>query len=264
MDIRQMLLHLRQGQSARNIADELHVNRRTVGRYRKWAQEQGLLEGELPSLEELHRLQQETLPVQPPPQNQSSVEPYRELVTQWLKENVEIAAIQCRLQERGYTGSYASVYRFARKLQPRTPEATVRVERQPGEEAQLDFGYAGIMVDSDTQARRRAWAFVMTLSWSRHQYVEFVFDQKIPTWLRLHRNAFQFFAGVPQRLVVDNLKAAITKACRDDPQVQHSYRECAQHYGFLIAPCRPRSPEHKGKSLPPGNSYLCPQIVLPL
>jgi hypothetical protein len=87
----------------------------------------------------------------------------------------------------------------------------------------------------------------MTLSWSRHQYVEFVFDQKLETWLLLHRHAFEFFGGVPARLVIDNLKAAVVKACFDDPLVQQAYRECAEHYGFLIAPCRPATPRHKGK-----------------
>jgi hypothetical protein len=87
----------------------------------------------------------------------------------------------------------------------------------------------------------------MTLAWSRHQYVEFVFDQKLPTWLLLHRHAFEWFGGAPARLVIDNLKAAIVKACFDDPVVQQAYRECAEHYGFLIAPCRVAKPQHKGK-----------------
>jgi hypothetical protein len=56
-----------------------------------------------------------------------------------------------------------------------------------------------------------------------------------------------FFGGVPHRGVLDNLKAGIVKACFDDPQVQSSYRECAEHDGFLLAPCRPRTPEHQGK-----------------
>jgi transposase len=96
----------------------------------------------------------------------------------------------------------------------------------------------------------------VTLSWSRHQYVEFVFDQKVETWLRLHRNALAFFGGVPRRLVIDNLKAAIIQAIWDDPEVQQSYRECAEHYGFLIAPCRPRTPEHKGKVEQGGVHYV--------
>ena len=89
----------------------------------------------------------------------------------------------------------------------------MRVETTPGEEAQVDFGYAGRMIDPATGEIRKTWAFVMTLSWSRHQYVEFVFNQKIPTWLRLHRNAFAFLGGVPRRVVIDNLKAGITQAC---------------------------------------------------
>jgi hypothetical protein len=112
------------------------------------------------------------------------------------------------------------------------------------------------MLDPETQALRRTWAFVMTLSWSRHQYVEFVFDQRVATWLRCHRNAFQFFGGVPQRVVIDNLKAGIAQHCWDAPEAQQAYRECAEHYGFLITPCRPRTPEHKGKVEQGGVHYV--------
>lgn len=173
-----------------------------------------------------------------------------------VEQGVEIAAIRERLRERGFSGSYAAVYRFVRRLKPRYKVATVRVERPPGTEAQVDFGYAGKMLDPDTGKLRRSWAFVMTLSWSRHQYVEFVFDQKVATWLRCHRNAFAFFEGVPEEVVIDNLKTAISKAVFDDPAVQASYRECALHYGFRIAPCRVATPEHKGKVEQGGVHYL--------
>jgi len=256
MDIAEMVRRFRQGQSDRAIASDVGIDRKTVGRYRKWAVEQGLLEGPLPSLGDLQRLVEETLSSPAPPQNRSTVAPYRELVIKLRREGVEIAALYERLKERGYEGSYASVYRFVRRLEPLTPEVTVRVETPPGEEAQVDFGYAGKMIDPETGELRRTWAFVMTLSWSRHQYVEFVFDQKVESWLRLHRNAFAFFRGVPKRVVIDNLKAAIVRACWDDPQVQHAYRECAQHYGFLIAPCRVRTPEHKGKVEKGGVHYV--------
>ena len=75
-------------------------------------------------------------------------------------------------------------------------------------------------------------------------------------WLRCHRNAFSYFGGVPERVVIDNLKAAIIRACWDDPQVQQAYRECAEHYGFLIAPCRPYTPQHKGKVEQGGVHYV--------
>ncbi len=256
MDIRELLVHIRAGSSNRQIARDMHVDRRTVGRYRAWAEKHGLLEGPLPPLGELLALLEQTMPPHHPPQNVSTVEPYRELVTRLVKENVEIAAIRERLKEQGFIGSYSAVRRFVRQIKPLTPRATVRVERKPGQEAQVDFGYAGRMIAPDTDALRRTWVFVMTLSWSRHQYAEFVFDQQVETWLRLHRNAFAWFGGVPERVVVDNLKAAIVKAVWDDPQVQQSYWECAEHYGFLIAPCRPRTPEHKGKVEQGGVHYV--------
>ncbi|MGD2148299.1 MAG: IS21 family transposase [Anaerolineae bacterium] len=256
MEIREMLRRFQQGQSNRSIARDLGINRKTVDRYHAWAVEQELLEVPLPSLGGLHQLLEETLNNGSPPQNTSTVEPYRDLVEKLVRDGVEIAATHERLKERGYTGSYASVYRFVRTLEPSDPDVTVRLETRPGEEAQVDFGYAGKMIDPETGELRKTWAFVMTLSWSRHQYVEFVFDQKVETWLRLHRNAFAFFAGVPERVVIDNLKAAIVRACWDDPQAQQSYRECAEHYGFLIAPCRPATPRHKGKVEKGGVHYV--------
>jgi hypothetical protein len=135
---------------------------------------------------------------------------------------------------------------LARQIDPKPIDACTRKERNPGEEAEIDFGYVGKMRDAEGR-ERKAWAFVMVLSWSRYSYVEFVFDQKVETWLRCHRNALAFFNGVPKRLVVDNLKSGITRAVWDDPLVQMAYRECAEHYGFLILPCRPATPEHKGK-----------------
>ena len=246
MDIRELLRHIQASSSDRRVHRETGVHRLTVKRYREWAAERGLLAGPLPPIEELQALIEATLPNQRPPQNVSSVEPYQDIVEKLQKEGVEIAAIRERLKERGYTGSYSAVYRFVRKLDPRLPEATVRVERKPGEEGQADFGYAGRMIDPETGELRKTWAFVLTLSWSRHQYVEFVFDQKLGTWLLLHCHAFEWLGGVPERLVIDNLKAAIIRACWDDPEAQYSYRECAEHYGFLISPCRPRTPEHKG------------------
>jgi len=256
MDIRDVLRRLRKGESVRAVARITGVDRKTVGRYHAWAAEQGLLQGPLPPLGDLNRLLEETLQSQSPPQNISSVEPYRELVVKLRREKVEIAAIHQRLMERGYTGSYSSVHRFVRKLEPVTPEVMVRVETRPGEEGQVDFGFAGWMIDPESGELRKTWAFVMTLSWSRHQYVEFVFDQKVETWLRSHRNAFAFFGGIPERVVIDNLKAGIARVCWHEPQAQQAYRECAEHYGFLITPCRPYTPRHKGKVEQGGVHYV--------
>ncbi len=248
MEVREILRQIRAGESDHAIRRNLGIHRATVKKYREWATEQGLLEGELLPVEDLQARLTATMPVTPPPRQVSSVEPYRVQVEKLRAEGVRISTIYARLQEQGFGGTYAAVQRFVRRLEPLQVEVTVRVERAPGEEAQVDFGYAGYMLDEQNR-RRKAWEFVMTLSHSRHQYVEFVFDQRLETWLDVHRHAFEFFGGVPQRIVTDNLKAAIVRACWEgtDPQVQWAYRECAEHYGFIIAPCRPRTPQHKGK-----------------
>ena len=256
MDVREIVVQLRAGVSDRQIAKGLRISRNTVKRYRGWAEAQGLLAEVLPDMTRMQALLAETMPGEVPPQQVSSVDPYREMVVQMRQAGVEIRAIWQRLGERGYGGSYQAVWRFVQQLEPKTPTVTVRIETKPGEEAQVDFGYAGRMIDPQTGQLRKSWAFVMTLSWSRHQYVEFVFDQKVETWLRLHCNALTYFGGVPQRVVIDNLKAAIVKACWEDPLVQQAYRECAEHYGFRIAPCRPATPQHKGKVESGGVHYV--------
>ena len=66
------------------------------------------------------------------------------------------------------------------------------------------------------------------------------------TWLGCHRRAFEWFNGVPERVIIHNAKCAIIKACRFDPQVQRSYAECAEGYDFKIDPCPPHDPQKKG------------------
>jgi transposase len=258
MDVYEVLRLLQLQKSNRAIAGALGINRKTVGKYRAWAARQGLLARcELPSREELHRRLAETWPGALPPQNISSVAPFRDVIIELRELGVEVAAIFQRLQdEHHYVGSYSSVWRFISALEPQRPDVVVRIEVQAGAEAQVDFGYAGQMLDPQSGKLRPAWAFVMTLSYSRHQYVEFVFDQRSTTWLLCHRHAFEYFGGVPERVVVDNLKAAIVRAAWDEPEVQRTYRECAEHYGFLIAPCRPGVPEHKGKVEQGGVHYV--------
>jgi len=246
-EIRELIYRLRQGQGVRELAREQRLSRNTVRKYRDLAAEHGFLDGgrALPDGEALGRV------LGPPPaprHMRSTLEPFVEVVETLLAGNVEMMAIWQRLrQDHGYTGSYSSVRRYVARAHSKAPEAVCRIETKPGEEAQVDFGSAGPQWDGDSGRRRRAWAFVMTLSWSRHQYVEFVFDQKIETWLSCHERAFRWFGGVPTRVVLDNLKAGVIRPDLHDPVLGEPYRRLAQHYGFMISPNRPHTPRHKGK-----------------
>lgn len=208
----------------------------------------------LPELEELACEFDSPAPVAR--NNISTVEPYREVARSLVEQGVEMVAIHSRLvSNHGYTGSYSSVRRFVSHLRPKD-DVVIRIETPPGREAQVDFGSAGMMRDALSGKMRKAYCFVMTLSYSRHQYVEFVFDQSMPTFIRCHRRAFESLGGAPREIVIDNLKAAVVKAAVDDCVLSEPYRQMARHYGILIHPCRVRTPEHKGK-VESGVHYVC-------
>ena len=87
----------------------------------------------------------------------------------------------------------------------------------------------------------------MTLAWSRHQYAEFVRNQKVETWLACHRHAFEWFNGVPLTVRIDNPKCAITRACYYEPEVQRAYGELALGYRFASTRVPPRDRRKKGR-----------------
>jgi len=146
-----------------------------------------------------------------------------------------------------YSLSYSTFKRYINVKYPKQATSYLRIEVGAGEEAQVDFGSAGMMYDPETERMRRAHAFVMTLSYSRYTYVEFVFDQGQVTWVKCHMNAFLFFAGVPSRIILDNLKAGILRPNTYDPVFNRAYGECAKHYGFIIDPAKAYMAAHKGK-----------------
>lgn len=245
--LRDLLYRLRKGESERRIAHDLHISRPTVHKYHQLAKREGYLDPHQPLPDE-DTLQAALGPGPRPPKIPSSLEPYRSVVEDFLKQKVEMVAIWQRLRDNyGYAGSYSSVRRFVRHLEPTIPEAFTRVHTAPGEEMQVDFGSVGPLLDPLSGRIRTAYAFVATLSFSRHQYAELVFDQKTPTWIGLHRRAFEYFGGVVRRVVPDNLKSAVLQALVIDPVLAEAYRKLALHYGFLISPTRPRTPQHKGK-----------------
>lgn len=243
---RQALVRMRQGDSDRQIAGARIVGRRVAARLRELGMQHHRLEATGPMPEDeaiaaaLGQPKRASTTV-------SSLQAQRERIQAWAQQGVSGVAIFTALQrEQGWSGSYSAVRRMLtdiRRGEP--PETTCRLDFEPGDAAQVDFG-AGPMLTHPDGKPRRTWAFVMTLCFSRHQYVEFVWDQTVATWLGCHRRAFEWFGAVPQRVIIDNAKCAIVKACAHDPTVQRAYAECAEGYSFKIDPCPPYDPQKKG------------------
>lgn len=176
----------------------------------------------------------------------------------WLDTNTELVdklSGKCEnyvrlfqvLQEKGFAGSYSSLQRYIAKSNTFKDRPVFRIETNPGEIAQVDFGHIGRIYDKAVGVEIKAYVFVMVLGFSRDAYYEIVRSQDIQTWCECHMHAFEHFNGVPLVIIPDNLKSAIIKAAYLDPLPNKSYADLAKHYGFQIDPCLPGTPEHKGK-----------------
>ena len=181
-------------------------------------------------------------PVQP-----SACEPYHEVILAKLERGLTAQRIwQDLVAEHGLAAKYHSVRRYVRKLGRASPLPFRRMECEPGQEAQVDFGQGAPVVGADGK-RKRPHAFRIVLSHSRKGYSEVVWRQSTDEFIRALENAFWHFGGVPRTLVIDNLKAAVTKADWYDPDLNPKIRDFCRHYGTVILPTRPRMPRHKGK-----------------
>ena len=245
----QAILSLRaQRWSFRRIARELGIHRDTVARYVRVA-EANPAKAPLGPSETANAGQSLPGPADAAASpGRSLCEPWREVILAKLASNLSAQRIyQDLAAEQGFGGSYYSVKRFVRKLVAATPLPFRRMECEAGQEAQVDFGKGAPIVGADGR-RRRTHLFRIVLSHSRKAYAEVTFRQTTEDFLRALENAFWQFGGVPKTLVIDNLKAAVSRADWFDPDLNPKLLSFAQHYGTVILPTRPRTPRHKGKT----------------
>jgi transposase len=247
-EYRQVIVRLRLGESVRAIAKSGAGGRRKIQTIYEIALEQGWLKTscKIPDDETLFSFFCKT---SLSPITQSSVLPYRTQVEEWCQQGIQGSTIHAALQrQHGYTGSYDSVQRFVKKIKDKLlVNVTTVLEFKPAECAQVDFGSGPKLINDFAGEIIPTWIFVMVLAWSRHMYAEIVLHQDVETWLGCHRRAFNFFNGVPKKILIDNAKCAITKARYYDPIVQRSYGEFAEGYGFIISACPPYDPQKKGR-----------------
>jgi transposase len=177
----------------------------------------------------------------------SGCEPWRELITTKAGQGLSAQRIyQDLVAESGYAGSYYAVRRFVHRLEETHGLPFRRIECDPGDEAQVDFGTGAPVVGPDGK-RRKTHVLRVVLSHSRKGYSEAVLRQTTDDFLRCLEDAFRHFGGVPKRLILDNLKAAVTKADWFDPELNPKVRSFGEHYGTVFLPTRPYTPRHKGK-----------------
>lgn len=237
------------GWSLRRIAGELGLNRRTVGRYAAKCTRQVTpgSEGDSKCAGEVTAGPQEVGASPGKGKAKSRCESLSTEIERKVGCGLSAQRIyQDLVVEHGFEASYQSVKRFVAKLKAKRPARVLRMESLPGEEVQVDFGL-GAMIEDETGHKRRSWVFRVVLSCSRKGYSEAVMRQDTETFLRCLENAFRYFGGVPQVVNLDNLKAAVIKADWYDPDINPKLADFCRHYGVSVMPCRPATPQHKGK-----------------
>jgi transposase len=177
----------------------------------------------------------------------SGCEPWRELIRAQCDLGLSAQRIyQDLVTDHGFAGSYYSVRRFVRRLEQSQGLPFRRIECSPGDEAQIDFGSGAPVIGPDGK-RRKTHVLRVVLSHSRKGYSEVVYRQTTDDFLRCLEGAFRHFGGVPRRLILDNLKAAVKKADWFDPEINPKVRSFGEHYATVFPPTRPYTPRHKGK-----------------
>jgi len=130
-----------------------------------------------------------------------------------------------------------------------TQQLSMRQHHRAGEKLFVDYcGPTLNIVDPDSGELREVQVFVAVLGASSYTYAEATYTQALPDWVGAHVRAFEFFGGLPQVVVPDNLKNAVTKPCRYDPDLNPTYQQMAQHYGVAVIPARPYKPKDKAKA----------------
>jgi transposase len=218
-------LHGQRGLTASQIARELLLDPRTVSYW----------------------LAQEHFRPRQSSQRASILDPFKSEIVRMLERHPYSAAqVFQRLREQGFDGGYSLIKAYVRTVRPRRQPAFLKLAFAPGECAQVDWGAFGAVPVGQTQ--RRLSFFVMVLCYSRMMYVEFTVSQTMEHFLACHQHAFEYFGGIPHKLMVDNLKSAVLKrALGEAPVFNPKYLDFANHNGFTIVPCNVGKGNEKGR-----------------
>jgi transposase len=250
-DVRELLRRHEAGQSARRIAREMGLDRKTVGRY--LAEAKGLDLSAPRVTDEIagavgRRVQERPAPA--PSEAWRALDARRAQISAWLEceRPLRLVRIHELLARDGLTVGYTTLRRFAsRELEWRKRTPTVRLDDPPpGQEAQIDFGLMGTVVGADGRARR-LWALIVMLSSSRYMYVHPTLTQTVDDICAGLDAAWRFFDGVPKHVVLDNASSMVVRASATDPGLNRAFRDYTEARGVFADTARVRHPKDKAR-----------------
>jgi len=240
------------GDRIRAIARSTGMDRKTISKYIRIAEGKGFRKGSDASLDEVAYAVFREIQGDDNDGNcnvrDGILLPHKDSITGWLeRDNLTLTKVHVKLLRTGVETSYSSLYRFVQEHVGMSGNSrTVRMaETDPGEVAEVDFGRLGYLFDAVLKKMRALYALVVTLVFSRYQYVHITHKQDLPALIGGIEDAWEFFGGVTRRLIIDNMKAAVVKSSRYEPLFNKTFLEYSQYQGFIIDPAVARHPQGK-------------------
>lgn len=234
------------GLTARQIAHSLCISHSTVLDMLKRFEQAGL-SWPLPDMDET-TLEAKLYPTNPDPTRKRPEPDMRYIHQELRRKGVTLQLLWEEYKRQHPDGlqysQFCEHYRqWAGKL-----DVVLRQPHRAGERMDVDFaGQTVPIVDRKTGEVRQAQVFIAVLTASNYTYAEATWSQDRQSWIMAHCRAFEFFAGVPESIVSDNLKSGVTRPCRYEPDLNPTYQEMASYYGTVVLPARPNKPRDKGK-----------------
>ena len=239
--------------SHRDIADSLSISASSVSKYILLFQNSTL---SWPLSKDISNTQMHELLFKPINENNklpSEVTNYASIDCDYIHKELKRKSVTLRLLWEEYKTNIDNAYSRSQfcaiyKSWSKSRNISMRQQHKAGDKLFIDYsGQTMLIIDKDTGEARKAEIFLAVLGASTYIFAEATWTQSSADWISSHIRAFEHFAGVPRLLVPDNLRSAITKACKYEPKENASYAELARHYDTAILPARPRKPKDKSK-----------------
>jgi transposase len=241
--LKQIIQLHRRGVGIKRIARSLSISKNTVKKYLRRLETDGLTT--LTSEEALVEcLSHPNTPTQDRYEHFQSLLPY-------LEKELQKTGVTRQLLWQEYKRQYPNGYNHTQfchylRLRKQRQQVSMVQHQKAGDKLYVDFAGKKLeVVDPSSGEISLVEVFVAVLGASQYAYVEAIRSQTKADFLRATENALHFFGGVPQAIVPDNLKAAVTKASKYEPLLNQTYEEFAHHYGTVILPARSRKPQDK-------------------
>lgn len=254
IDVKEVLRRWQAEQSVRQIGRETGIDRKTVGRYLVTAAELGLPHDRELTEGEVHEVAQreQSRPLSDMTSERGEVAQHKERIAAWLaqKRPLRLSKIHVLLtRDHGLSASYATLRRFAiEELSWSKKAPTILLEDPPaGQEAQIDFGKMGRILDAESGKERVLWALVITLSFSRYMFVWPTFFQTTAAVCEGLDRAWTFFGAMVKTILPDNMKSVVRDVDALSPVLVASFADYVQARGIFVDPARVRSPKDKAR-----------------